>query len=52
VGGKLTFFGIDYGKSVNWEMKDATGSKQKKDWIDLLFEVIREKDKSFSLSLV
>jgi hypothetical protein len=23
VGGKLTFFGIDYGKSVNWEMKDA-----------------------------
>jgi hypothetical protein len=26
VGGKLTFFGIDYGKSVNWEMKDADGS--------------------------
>jgi hypothetical protein len=33
-------------------MEILTGSKQKKDWIDLLFEVIREKDKSFSLSPV
>jgi hypothetical protein len=28
VGGKLTFFGIDYGKSVNWEMKDAEWAMQ------------------------
>ncbi len=31
-------------------MEILTGEKQKKDWIDLLFEVVRKKDKSFSLS--
>jgi len=31
-------------------MEILTGKKQKKDWIDLLFEVIQEKDKSFSFS--
>lgn len=31
-------------------MEILTGEKQKKDWIDLLFEAVREKDKSFSLS--
>jgi len=33
-------------------MEILTGKKQKKDWIDLLFEVIREKDNSFSFSPV
>jgi hypothetical protein len=33
-------------------MEILTGREQQKDWIDLLFEVIREKDKSFSLSSV
>ncbi|HIJ36421.1 MAG TPA: hypothetical protein HPP59_03995 [Deltaproteobacteria bacterium] len=33
-------------------MEILTGKKQEKDWIDLLFEVIREKDKSFSVSAV
>ena len=33
-------------------MEILTGREQKKDWIDLLFEVIREKDKSFSISPV
>ncbi len=31
-------------------MEILTGKKQEKDWIDLLFEVIQEKDKSFSFS--
>jgi hypothetical protein len=33
-------------------MEILTGKKQEKDWIDLLFEVIREKDQSFSASAV
>jgi len=33
-------------------MEMLTGKKQKKEWINLLFEAIREQDKSFSASTV
>lgn len=35
---------------IQTPMEILTGKKQDKEWIDLLFEVIREKEKSFSVS--
>jgi len=41
---------VDGKRKGQTPMEILTGKKQKKDWIELLFDAVREKDPSFFIS--